>query len=383
MKLRKLLDYWVGVPLLFLICSVLRFMPPRKIHSRRVLFIKLYGMGDVVLIMSGVKLFKEKFPDYQIDFLTTGEGYEIAASASWVDNVILFKESEIWRFCSLVAMLWRSRYEMCVDFEQFARISALCARATNAPHRVAFHSDRQCKHIGSTTSVLFNSSIHAALNFVQLLKPCGIEQDLDGLVSLPCDAENVEWARSLNVQVVLHPGSGNTGLGRRWPVSCFAKLAKWIIDEQGLNVSITGSKAEVKLCDDLVNSVEPRYRLKVNNLAGKTNIRQLISLFSVVKLVVANDTGPMHLAAAQGAGVIGLFGPNSPNRYRPFSKSAVVLYKGASCSPCIDIERAIVPDCPYLSPLGNEFVSLCMMAIEVSSVISAAKSLLQQRVSHE
>ena len=82
-------------------------------------------------------------------------------------------------------------------------------------------------------------------------------------------------------------------------------------------------------------------------------------------MLISNDTGPMHIAAAQGVKTIGLFGPNLPIRWGPFGKWNIAVYKKGVCSysPCINVHKGEVPECRF----GED--NKCMKAIKVEDVL--------------
>ena len=101
------------------------------------------------------------------------------------------------------------------------------------------------------------------------------------------------------------------------------------------------------------------------NLAGKMSLREFFAFIEKCNLVVSNDTGVMHIAAAQGVKTIGLFGPNLPVRWGPFGKGNISLYKGEVCkfSPCINVHKGEVPECRF----GDD--NKCMKEINVEDVL--------------
>ena len=84
-------------------------------------------------------------------------------------------------------------------------------------------------------------------------------------------------------------------------------------------------------------------------------------------LFISNDTGPMHIAAAQGINCIGIFGPNTPIKYGPYSKNSNFTYKGLSCSPCIGIKN----NCFFYCRKQE-----CVKTIDVDDIIQKTVSLL-------
>ncbi|MCP4705045.1 MAG: glycosyltransferase family 9 protein [candidate division Zixibacteria bacterium] len=121
--------------------------------------------------------------------------------------------------------------------------------------------------------------------------------------------------------IVLHPGSG--GSADRWPLEHFIELY-YILNEKNYSVVFTGSTEENKEIEKFANKRD----ISLNNLAGKTDIRTLAGLLSLADIVVANSTGPLHLASAVGTRVIGLY-PNrhamSPKRWGPLGTGHQVI----------------------------------------------------------
>jgi ADP-heptose:LPS heptosyltransferase len=149
------------------------------------------------------------------------------------------------------------------------------------------------------------------------------------LVKPYVNIESVEYINSILIQkginnnnfIIIHPGSG--GSAYNWNTENFGKAGKTISDETGLGVVITGTQQESNICEkafrNCTNSV---------NLCGKLNLRQMIALISNSKLLIANSTGVLHIAAALDIPVIGLY-PNTPHlsakRWGPYSKKSVIV----------------------------------------------------------
>jgi lipopolysaccharide heptosyltransferase II len=157
--------------------------------------------------------------------------------------------------------------------------------------------------------------------------------------------------------VVLCPG-GNWDM-KRWPKENFAALADMLIEKMGVKVILSGAKKDIGLIDRITGMMK-------NNCAvscGKTTLKELGALLERAHLVVANDTGPMHLAVAMKAKTIALFGPTSPELTGPYGKgNYVVICKAGSCEvPCYDVTCT-----------DNR----CMALITVDDVFKEAKEML-------
>lgn len=135
--------------------------------------------------------------------------------------------------------------------------------------------------------------------------------------------------------VVLCPGA-EYGPAKRWPAEHFAAVASRV-HEQGAQVWILGSNADKPIADAITGRLAAD---GTHNLCGVTSLGDAVDLLSAANVVVTNDSGLMHIAAALNRPLIALFGSSSPGFTPPLSDQAIVLSLGLSCSPCF--ER----DCP-------------------------------------
>jgi ADP-heptose:LPS heptosyltransferase len=156
--------------------------------------------------------------------------------------------------------------------------------------------------------------------------------------------------------VLLYPSARY--IFKAWPLERFAALADWLAD-QGAVVALIGHQREVLLGQQIINLTKSKPR----NVMGETRLLQLASLMKGSALFVGNDGGPMHMAAAVGCRVLGLFGPTDPRVWGPRGKNVSVIYKGLDCGECF------YPGCFR----GEES---CMRQISVEEVCQAAGSLL-------
>ena len=113
-----------------------------------------------------------------------------------------------------------------------------------------------------------------------------------------------------------------------------------------------------------LTEVTSRMRQKPVVLTGKTTVDQLTSILSIVDLLVTNDTGPAHIAAALGRPTLVIFGPTNPLTTRPLSGQAEVLRHPPDCAPCM------LRDCPI--------DHRCMTAITVDEVLERSQALLKR-----
>jgi len=105
------------------------------------------------------------------------------------------------------------------------------------------------------------------------------------------------------------------------------------------------------------------------NFAGKLNIRQIAYLFENAKLMIGNDSGPLHLASAMETRTISFFGPETPVLYGPRGEGHIVFFKNINCSPCINVHQGKTVKCYRDKPK-------CMESITVQEVIDAVNRVL-------
>lgn len=165
-------------------------------------------------------------------------------------------------------------------------------------------------------------------------------------------------ALSLETKVlVLCPGA-EFGPSKQWPISHYAELANHYLDK-GWQVWLLGSDKDKLSCLE----VDALTNCKTNVLAGKTSLPQAVDLMSFASLVVANDSGLMHIAAALQKPLVAVYGSTDPGHTPPLSKNHSIARLGLECSPCFKRE------CP-LEHLD------CLKKLAPSSVISLSEKLL-------
>lgn len=156
--------------------------------------------------------------------------------------------------------------------------------------------------------------------------------------------------------VLLHPPARYAN--KAWPLERFAALADWLADH-GAVVALIGHQSEMMIGQHIVNLT----RSKPRNVMGQTGLRQLAAVMKRSALFIGNDGGPMHMAAAVGCPVLGLFGPSDPYVWGPRGENVSVIYKGLDC------EKYCHDECSR----GEE---ACMRQISVEEVCRAARLFL-------
>lgn len=322
----------------------------------RVLICRTDNIGDVVLTLPLAGYLKQIHPALQIDFLVRAYAAPVVRQCRFVDNVRTLEDND-----DLPRMFADGAYDT-VIFAYPNRRLAKAARRARVANRVGtshrlFHL-LTCNRLAHFSRV--RSPLHEAqLNF-ELLKPLGIHHvptlaEIPALYGLtaPRLAEAEALAAHAPFNLIVHPKSN--GNGREWPLARYQELARLLQLEAGVCLWVTGSAAEGEL---LARQAPGLLALpNVRNLCGRFDLAGLMALIGVADCLVASGTGPLHMAAALGQPVIGLFPPIKPidpARWGAVGSQARSLCAANTCATCTGVEACT-----------------CMEAISAADVASA------------
>jgi ADP-heptose:LPS heptosyltransferase len=360
--------------------SLLTARPEPKIFDatkvKRILIIKIVGLGDTVLMLPSLKRLRKHFPNAKIFILVSPFSDGIISDQSFIDGSlnydVLGQHKGLGGFFAMISELKEYDFDLCIDYEQNHRLTTLISYLVGIKKRVGFYNDKIRRDFLLTDKVLLKADRHMIENFDALLNPLGIMDKSLILEPIDCsEAEKnfiVRWKKEKNIDehgllVGIHVGSSERAASRRWAKEGFASIADKLKEEFNATIVFTGSANERPLIEDVVKLMKT-----TPFIATELTIKQFVALLGSLDLFISNDTGPMHMGAAMDVATIGLFGPQTPACYGPFGSKHVSIYKGIACSPCIKIHREQIPNCKNPK---------CMKAISVSDVWVVVKAALE------
>jgi lipopolysaccharide heptosyltransferase II len=382
LSLVKYVDRYLGIALcyavsVFHLFREMIFPAEYTIQPRRILIVKLWGLGNIVMILPVIRAMRRRYPDATIHFLTIASNREILERCPDLDGLHLIDAGSPRRlFASgfrTLGRLRRANIDLIVDFEQFSRASALFGYALGAPQRIGFNTPGQGRGHIYTVQVPVQENRHMSETFFDLARAAGVEQPIYIPLAPTIDDADREavdrWLAARGASdaplVVMHPGSGDNFPGRRWPAESFAEVAESLVRRHGARVILTGTPNERAV----VREVRHHASVPLDDAVGAFRIRELCALIERAHLVCSNDTGPVHLAAAIGRPVVGLYGPNTPRLYGPVGTGHAVFYRNLPCSPCITNSNYKTSFCR---------MPVCMTNIRPADVTEAADRLLSE-----
>lgn len=157
--------------------------------------------------------------------------------------------------------------------------------------------------------------------------------------------------------IALAPGA-TYGPSKRWPLNNWIELVKHLLVDKKESLLILGGKEEAGYLEPLIQPIPKAQKQRVYSLVGRTTLLELLGVLKQCRLLVTNDTGPMHVAAAVGTPVVALFGSSSPTWTGPYGQGHEVIYKQVECSPCFQKTCPIGYKCLTGIPVDDVFKAI-------------------------
>lgn len=314
----------------------------RGTERRRVLIVRTGAMGDVVHALPAVAALRAARPEWEIGWAIEPHWADLLESEGWagvrgrgagrplVDRVhrvpIRAWKRSLWRWetvrdvMALRRELRAARYDLCVDLQGLIR-SALIGSMAGAGRFVGMERPREAPAAWFYGQRVRTKSAHVVERGCEIVQAATGVTLGPGQVELPIAAE--AWAEEFVRGI---PGSegkvllaATAGWGAKvWPAERYGLVAAGLA-RAGYGCVVNAVRADEATARAVVEASGGRAVVAAGSVSG------LIALMRRVDLVIAGDTGPLHLAAALGVPVVGLFGPTDPRRNGPYGTRAVVL----------------------------------------------------------
>ena len=322
-----------------------------KKKVKKVLIITLSNIGDIILTTPVLEALIAEFPDAQIDVMTGPAGEAIFSHHDKVSKVIIYnkKVSPFKKFILFIS-LWKNRYNLIADLRNTVLPLVLCARYITNPFR---HGKR--------------SAIHKKELHLSRLRDMGINVE-NAKLNIPIGEGDRKHADELlgdlkdRPFIVVSPGAKSHV--KRWHLKKFAGLCDKVKEDLGYDVVLIGDVHDSIVMERLLFYA----KTKPLNLMEKTNIRELAYIIKKSRLLITNDSAPIHVGSVVGARILVFFGPTDEKKYGPVTKhNSKVLRKSISCAPCQTSQC-----------VNNKNKYQCLKDISVEEAFEAARGLLEK-----
>lgn len=311
--------------------------------GNKILIVNVNWIGDVIFSTPFIKAIRDAYPDGYIACLLHPRCIDILKDSPRIDEIIVYDEEGKHRGLigklKLVSYLRKIHFDIAFILHR-SFTKALLIFLSGVKERVGYPT----KHRGlllTKTVGLPEEEVHKVEYFLGLARALDIKAQEGSYEFFVLDADRTNMKKFLEECgvtdkdriVVLCPG-GNWD-PKRWPKESFAKLADMLADGLNVKIILSGAKKDIAL----VEAVRKMMKNTPIISCGLTTLKELGALLERANLVVANDSGPMHLAVAMKSKVIALFGPTSPALTGPYGRGNYkVIWKTKDCEvPCYDV----------------------------------------------
>jgi lipopolysaccharide heptosyltransferase II len=327
---------------------------------RRIVVIRLDHIGDVILSIPAVANLRVHFPRARIAMVVSSSSEPIARYIPHVDEILCYdarffdrsgstRMFDFARGVRFAREMGRRKFDLIVDLRgSFASLFlALIAKSKYRIDRGTYLVQRKLRRIplASEHEAEVNLNILARGGVPTLSREMSLHltrADLDSVDALlrgcptlvrkctePDSHSPIVAQFTAHPLVVIHPGA--SAPVKRWPAQRYARLARQLSQEYDARIVLVGGRGEERIARSVVSAM----RGQVIDLSGQTTLGQLAAILRKADLFIGNDSGPMHLAAACGTKVIGLFGPTSPQLFGPYGDNCAALRMERDCPPCM------------------------------------------------
>ena len=352
--------------------------PLTELQPRRIALIKPSSLGDIIHGLPVLTALRRRFPKSHITWVVNRTYESLLRGHADLDQVIAFERhasrSGLWRstlgFAGLLRRLRQERFDLVIDLQGLLR-TGIMSQATGSCRRVGLSCARE-------GAAWFYSDIVPVKNFPELHaveRNWLVAEALGAGDGEKCFRLHVEESARRWVQVELHGcprpwlavAPGARWRTKRWPPQHFAALVSQAQREFGGTALFVGSGDDVPLSEAAGRLLAGNPRI----FAGRTSLPQLVALLSEADVMLANDTGPLHLAAALGRPVVAPYTCTQVRRTGPYGQAAATAEAAVWCQgsyrkrcrrlECLD---ALKPDrlWPILHEILHRWESRCLSA---------------------
>jgi lipopolysaccharide heptosyltransferase II len=346
---------------------------------KNILCVRLDTIGDVVMTSPAVRALKETFKGSQITLMTSSRGMQVAPLIPEVDDVITYdapwlkatplrKNSKL--ELRMADQLRKRNFDAAVIFTVFSQNplpSALLCYLADIPLRLAHSRENPYQLLTHWVHEIdqVNNLRHEVQRQLDLVSTIGAKTS-DERMSLIVPPDQIKCIEELLEQkgldldkpwVVIHPGA--SAPSRRYMPKGFVQTAK-LLQLEGIQVVFSGDKNE----QELVASIQKNIKAATFSIAGELSLGGLSALLKIAPLLISNNTGPVHIAAAAGTPVVDVYALTNP-QHTPWGVPNRVITHDVPCRNCFK------STCPMVH-------HNCLRLIKPETIAAAALELLEE-----
>lgn len=298
-----------------------------RILPDRVLLVKPSALGDIVQTLPVLTALRQRWPHSHIAWVINESFAKLLHGHPDLDQIIPFPRRKGWS--RLPALIRQIRgFDLAIDLQGLFRSAALSYLA--APRRLGFrhsregawlaYTDHLDTQVKQTPAVPANWSAALALGCSGPPPPARLGLTPAHTADAGALLDGLPYPR-----IAIHPGA--SWVTKRWPTSHFTALARMAQQRWGAGIVVVGGPGEEPIADAVATELPTSL-----NLCGKTDLLRLAAVLRAVDVMLSNDSGPMHLAAAMGTRVVAPFTCTSTLRAGPYGTGHAAIATSVSCA---------------------------------------------------
>lgn len=321
------------------------FPPPASsLQPRRILVIRLDRLGDVILSTPVLQALREHYPHAFIAMMVRTACEDVVRGNPYLDEVVLYdKEGQhhgIMATFRFALGLRRQKFDTALVLHPTRRSHWITFLA-RIPNRIGYHRKAAFLLTQAIPHRKQEGSRHEAAYTLEMLKVFGIQP---GKIRafMPVRDDAIQRVNRLLVEasvnsgdslVAIHPSA--SCISKRWMPERFAAVADRLSADCGVRICVVAGEADRVYAGHMTAAMKQ----PVIDLAGRLSVAELAAFLKRCRLLISNDSGPVHVAAAVGIPVVDIFGRNqsglSPQRWGPLGEGHIVLHKEVGCVTCL------------------------------------------------
>ena len=296
----------------------------------RFLLVRLSSLGDVIHALPAAAFLRDTFPTAQIDWLIDPKWARVLEANPDISKAIALDRKSAAGIAGTVRWLRAEHYDCAIDFQALYK-SAMLPFFARVPRRIGFKSSYAREGLAARlyTERLNPRGPHKVEHNLTLVEAAGARPSVPRFpLSIRPEDEEIAArelaAHNLHDFFVLNPGGG--WRSKCWPPEQYGELHRHLYETRGWRGVVTFGPGEEALAQAVIQSAG-----KCPPVAIALGLGPLMALLRRAKFVVSADTGPLHIASALGAPVVGLYGPTDPARNGPFWPADVSVRNPRNC----------------------------------------------------
>jgi heptosyltransferase-1 len=330
--------------------------------GERFLVVRLTALGDILHTLPAVAALRAAHRNAQIDWVVERKWAPVLEGSPVISEVIPFDRASIFGGITCARRLRQKNYTCAIDFQGLYKSSVLTMLSA-APRRIGFER-AWAREPGASllyTERVIPTGRHVTELNYSLAEQAGSSRPRKPEYPLRVPAGGAASVRARLAEQKIGDyivvGSGGSWRAKCWPTDRYGEFCREFEKLHGLRAIVIHGPGEESLADEVCRAANPAVPM-----AMRTTIEELMGLLAHARCVVAADSGPLHLAAALGAPVVGLYGPTDPARNGPFVSGAVIVSQAR-------------PE--EISYKRRTTFSPAMLRISVDQVLEAANSCMK------